>query len=132
MTCPFRAYLHLQTEAERLEGFAAARRLLLRGGRLVFDVFEPGADDIEETHARWIEREPGIYERADWDVEARTLTLSVRGAAGESTMRLAWASSTEWRRLLERAGFAVEACYGWFDRRPYTGGEDSIWIAKRV
>ena len=23
----------------------------------------------------------------------------------------------------------ARACYGWFDRRPYAGGEDSIWVA---
>ena len=131
VTCPFRAYLHLHSDEERLEALRAARRLLLPGGRLAFDVFEPGADDIEETHARWLEREPGIYERADWDSDARLLTLSVRGDAGESTMTLAWISPPEWRRLLERAGFAVEACYGWFDRRPYAGGEDTVWIARR-
>ena len=49
---------------------------------------------------------------------------------GEATMRLAWLSPPEWRKLLLRAGFAVEACYGWFDRRPYTGGEDTVWIAR--
>ena len=128
---PFRAYLHLHTDAERLEALQAAHRLLVPGGRLAFDVFEPGADDIEETHARWLEREPGIFERADWDNERRTLTLSVRGEAGESTMRLAWISPDEWRVLIEQAGFTVDACYGWFDRRPYTGGEDTVWIASR-
>ena len=129
--CPFRAYLHLHTDDERLDALRAARRLLVPGGRLAFDVFEPGADDIEETHARWLEREPGIFERADWDSTARTLTLSVRGEAGESTMTLAWISPDEWRSVLERAGFSVDACYGWFDRRPYTGGEDTVWIASR-
>ncbi len=132
VVCPFRAYLHLHTDQERLEALRAARRLLLPAGRLVFDVFEPGADDIEETHARWLEREPGIEERAEWDGDARTLTLTVRGAAGESTMRLSWISPDEWRSLLERAGFTVEACYGWFDRRPYAGGEDTVWIARRA
>ena len=131
VACPFRAYLHLRTDDERLEALRAARRLLVPGGRVAFDVFEPGADDIEETHGRWLEREPGIFERADWDARQRTLTLSVRGAAGESTMMLAWLSPAEWRALLEAAGFAVEACYGWFDRRPYTGGEDTVWIARR-
>src|SRR5713101_3987969 len=38
VTCPFRAYLHLATDEERLEGLAAARGLLRPGGRLVFDV----------------------------------------------------------------------------------------------
>ena len=68
--CPFRAYLHLHTEAERLEALRAAHDLLVPGGRLVFDVFTPSAEDIEETHGRWLEREPGIFERADWDTHA--------------------------------------------------------------
>ena len=33
-------------------------------------------------------------------------------------------------RLLEGEGYAVEACYGWFDRRPYFGGEYTIWVAR--
>ena len=131
VTCPFRSLLHLATDDDRLRGLAAARELLLPGGRLAFDVFEPDAEDIAQTHGRWIEREPAIFERADWDTEARTLTLGVRGPTGGATMTLAWLSPAEWRRLLERAGFEVEALYGWFDRRPYTGGEDSVWIARR-
>lgn len=131
VTCPFRAYLHLTTDAERLEALRAARSLLLPGGRLVFDVFEPSRDDVEETHARWLEREPGIFERADWDVEERTLTLSVRGGGDATTMSLAWLSPPEWRALLERAGFVVESHLGWFDGRPWSGGEDSVWIAVR-
>ncbi len=39
----------------------------------------PSMEDVEETHGRWIEREPGIWERADWDHERRVLTLAVRG-----------------------------------------------------
>ncbi len=129
--CPFRAYLHLPNDAERLRALRAAHELLLPGGRLVFDVFTPGARDIAETHGRWLEREPGIFERAHWDERRRTLTLSVRGEAGEGTMTLAWISPREWAELLERAGFEVEVCYGWFDRGPYRGGEDSVWVARR-
>jgi len=129
--CPFRSYLHLRTDEERLRALRAARDLLVPGGRLVFDVFTPGADDIAETDGRWLEREPEIFERADWDTEARTLTLSVRGPTGQATLALAWLSTDEWRALLERAGFEVEALYGWFDRRPFRGGEDMVWIARR-
>ena len=129
--CPFRAYLHLPDDAGRLDALQAARELLVPGGRLVFDVFAPGARDIAETHGRWIEREPEIYERADWDEQRRTLTLSVRGPDGEATMTLSWISPDEWQDVLERAGFEVEACYGWFDRSPYRGGEDTVWVARR-
>jgi SAM-dependent methyltransferase len=130
VTCPFRALLHLHADGERLEALAAVRRLLEPGGRFVFDVFAPSRKDVEETNGRWLERERGVWERADWDVEQRVLLLSVRGASGETRMRLAWLAVEEWQALLERAGFEVVACYGWFDRSPFAGGEDSVWIAR--
>jgi SAM-dependent methyltransferase len=131
VTCPFRAYLHLGSDAERLEALRAARELLLPGGRLVFDVFAPSPEDIAETHALWLEREPGIFERADWDLEQQTLTLSVRGERGASSMTLWWLEPQRWQALLAEAGFVVDACYGWFDRRPFTDGEDTVWIGRR-
>jgi len=72
--CPFRSLLHMHTDEDRLAVFAAAHRLLLRDGRFVFDVFAPDAADIALTQDRWLEREPGIFERAVWDEAARTLT----------------------------------------------------------
>ena len=131
VTCPFRSLLHLATEVDRLVALRAVHALLPPGGRFVFDVFAPGEEDIRETNGRWLEREPGIFERADWDAGERTLTLSVRGGEAAATMTLAWLSPLEWRRLLDEAGFEVEALYGWFDRRPFRGGEDTVWIARR-
>ena len=129
--CPFRAYLHLLTDDERRQALAAAYTLLLPGGRLVFDVFAPDATDIAETHGRWLEREPGIEERADWDAAARAFTLRVRSGGDETAMALAWVSPDEWRTLLVAAGFEILGHFGWFDRSAYAGGEDSVWIARR-
>jgi methyltransferase family protein len=130
--CPFRAYLHLpDDDAERIAALVAARELLLPSGLLAFDVFAPSREDVDETHGLWLEREPGIWERATWDEEARRLTLDVRGPETETRLDLTWISVAEWRDLLERAGFEIEALYGWFDRRPYAGGEDSVWLARR-
>jgi SAM-dependent methyltransferase len=131
VVCPFRSYLHLADDGERVEALTAAHAALEPGGRLVFDVFAPKPDDIAETHGRWLEREPGIYELAHWDEAARTLTLSVRGPESAATMSLAWISRDEWQQLLEETGFDVEACYGWFDRSPYRGNEDMIFVARR-
>ena len=130
VTCPFRAYLHLPDDAARLRALRAARDLVVPDGRLIFDVFTPREDDIEDTHGRWIEREPEIFERADWNAVERTLTLSVRGPEGEGTMQLSWISPDEWRTLVEAAGFRVERVYGWFDYRPYRGGEDIVFVCR--
>jgi SAM-dependent methyltransferase len=129
---PFRSLLHMETEADRRAVLRVVARLLAPGGRFVFDVFTPGADDMAQTHERWLEREPGIFELARWDETARTLTLTVRGPDGETTMALAWLSVDEWRALLEEEGFEVEACYGWFDRTPFKEQDDSVWIARRA
>ncbi len=128
---PFRSLLHMETDADRLAVVRAVHDLLEPDGQFVFDVFWPGPDDIAETHGRWLEREPGIFERADWDEERRTLILRVRGDGVESELSLAWISISEWRELLGNEGFAVEGLYGWFDGTPWSGHEDSIWACRR-
>ena len=130
VTCPFRSLLHMRDETDKLRALRAARELLEPHGRLVFDVFAPSAEDIAETDGRWLEREPGIFERADWDEELRTLTLSVRSGSASTSFTLHWLDAQEWRALLEEAGFEVEALHGWFDRRPFDGGEDMIWACR--
>jgi SAM-dependent methyltransferase len=126
--CPFRSLLHMKTDDDCRQVLAAVRGLLRPGGRFVFDVFAPSAEDIEETHGRWIEREPEIFERADWDVATGALILSVRGPQGEATMELRWRDAAQWRSLLDAERFAVDTLYGWFDRSLYFGGEDMIWV----
>jgi SAM-dependent methyltransferase len=129
--CPFRSLLHMETEAEKLEALRAAWALLERDGRFVFDVFAPSREDIDATHDRWLEREPGIFERAVWDEGSRTLSLSVRSGEDKVTFGLHWLSAPEWLRLLDVAGFEVEELFGWFDRRPYGGEEDMIFVCRR-
>ncbi len=128
---PFRSLLHMETEPDRIAAVRAVRRLLEPNGRFVFDVFNPGREDITETHGRWLEREPGIFERADWNERTRTLILRVRGEGVESELSLAWISVGEWRELLGAEGFVVEGLYGWFDETPWAGHEDSIFVCRR-
>ena len=131
VTIPFRSLLHMPSDAEKTRALAAARELLAPDGLLVFDVFAPSREDIEETDGLWIEREPGIFERADWDLHGRSLVLTVRGGdRATATMELHWLSAAEWNAVIEDAGLEVEALYGWFDGRPFEGGEDQIWVCR--
>jgi ubiquinone/menaquinone biosynthesis C-methylase UbiE len=128
--CPFRSLLHMETEIEKLRALKAARGLLEAEGRFVFDVFSPSREDIEETDGRWLEREPGIHERADWDEGTRTLSLSVRSGDVSTTFGLHWLSAPEWLDILGAADFEVDALYGWFDLRPYDGEEDMVFVCR--
>jgi SAM-dependent methyltransferase len=128
---PFRSLLHMETETDRQAAVRAVHGLLEPGGRFVFDVFNPGREDIADTHARWLEREPGIFERADWNERTRTLILRVRGEGMESELSLAWISVNEWRELLGAEGFVVEGLYGWFDETPWAGHEDAIFVCRK-
>jgi SAM-dependent methyltransferase len=129
--CPFRSLLHMETENEKLRALRAARELLAPHGRFVFDVFAPSREDIEETDGRWIEREPGIFERADWDEGSRTLRLSVRSDGAVTSFGLHWLSAPEWHRLLDEAGLDVDTVHGWFDGRPYVDEEDMVFVTRR-
>ena len=108
---PFRSLLHMETEDEKLARARARRRPLLEpDGRLVFDVFSPSREDIEETDGRWLEREPGIFERADWDEGSRTLLAAPCAPRRRRDDRTShWLSAPEWLRLLDEAGLDVEA-----------------------
>src|SRR5262249_54879365 len=129
--CPFRSLLHMPDDASKRRAVQAAHDVLAPGGRFVFDVFAPSREDIEETDGRWLEREPDIFERADWDETSCTLTLSVRSGDAAASFTLHWLEEPAWRRLLVDAGFLVEELFGWFDRRPFEGGEDMIWVCRR-
>jgi hypothetical protein len=59
------------------------------------------------------------------------MTLSVRHGEVEASFTLHWLSALEWRRLIDEAGFEVEALYGWLNRRPYEDHEDTVWICRR-
>jgi SAM-dependent methyltransferase len=131
VTVPFRAFLHLRDDGERLGVLRALRRRLRPGGLLAFDVFHPDREDIEQTHGRWLEREPGIWERALWYPAERRLELAVRCGPVLGEMELWWQEPETWRELLERAGYAGVERFGWFDRRPPAAGDaDSVFLAR--
>ena len=107
MLAPFRTFMHLSGDAERLRALRAAASLLAEDGQFVFDVFEPSAADIRATHDHWIARREGISERPLWDADERRLELDVRLPGRVVSMTLEWRSAAEWRALCAEAGLTV-------------------------
>ena len=130
---PFRPYLHLSGDDERVRALRAAAGLLADSGSLAFDVFEPSLGDVRHTDDRWIERENGIWERARWDWVGRTVELSVRSRGRIVTMQLEWRSAADWRALCERAGLQVAAVFAGFNGDPSNGWPgDHVFVCRRA
>ena len=118
-------------EDEKLRALRAAHDLLEPGGRLIFDVFAPSSEDIAETNGLWLEREPEHLRARRLGRGDPHAHASPCGRANRPrSMDLHWLSAIEWRRLIDEAGFDVAGLYGWFDRRPFKGDEDMIWVCR--
>ena len=132
MIAPFRTFMHLSGDDERLQALSAAAALLAEGGRFVFDVFEPSAADIRATHDRWIARREGISERPLWDAAERRLELDVRLPGRVVPMTLEWRSGAEWSALCAEAGLTVVSAESGFGGEPLDGRQgDQVYICER-
>ena len=67
------------------------------------------------------------------------LDADARGRSGHGVSRIEWLATladldptARPERVLAETGFELEACYGWFDRSPYKGDEDMVWITRRT
>ena len=99
VTVPFRALLHLRDDA-RAAGVCCARcvRGCRRAGCSRSTCSTPTGATSRTPHGRWLEREPGIMERADWHPADHSLTLRVRAGGREAGMRLWWLEPDGWGR----------------------------------
>ena len=129
---PFRTFMHLTGDEERITALRAAASLLTDDGQFVFDVFEPSDADIRATHDRWIARREGISEHPLWDAEERRLELDVRLPGRVVPMTLEWRSAAEWRGLCAEAGLRVVASESGFGGVPLVDQQgDQVYVCTR-
>jgi hypothetical protein len=130
---PFRTFMHLSGDQERLAALRAAASLLAEDGLFAFDVFEPSDADIRATHDRWIARREGISERPLWDSAEQRLELEVRLPGRVVPMTLEWRSAAEWRALCAEAGLAVLSAESGFAGDPLDDRQgDQVYICRRT
>jgi len=149
---PFRAMQHLLSIEDQLSGLDCIRRHLVRGGRLVFDVFNPdfgrlsapSGEEFEDTpdtrlpngsHFRRTGRVVRVH-RVE-QINEVELIYYVTPADGEMERRvhafpMRWYLRHELEHLLARAGFVVDEIYGNFDRSRLTDASPEMVVAARL
>jgi SAM-dependent methyltransferase len=143
----FRCFQHLCTVDEQLATLACIRRHLAPGGVFAFDVFvpnlarmaiehEPEAEDVRAPDG---DAEVRRFTEVHRDYVTQLMTLKMRHerwqgdaklSEGRTELRLRWFFRYELEHLLARAGFAVVALYGGFDREAYDARREMIFIAR--
>ena len=125
---PFRSLLHLHGWQEKRRVFERVARSLRAGGRFAFNafVFSPHvAVRLDGT----TQEQNGIVHTVHHSAADNRIDI-VR--ADGATLRLWWATKSEWDGLVEAAGLEVEALYGWFDRRPFDDeSQEFVYVTRK-
>ncbi len=147
---PFNSIGHLLTEEDKLRAMRQVRSQLREGGRFLFDqfIFDPGyvQPGVPRLRAQFRDPETGreqfLWETSLHNPEQQRIGIVVSTDEIDSSgtvvrrryrrLHLAWITPEESRRLLEDAGFEVEALYGDFEENPFTErSTHQVWLARK-
>jgi YD repeat-containing protein len=126
---PFRSLLHLHGWHDKRRVFERVAASLRPGGRFAFNAFV-FSHTIAARLDGTTQDQNGVvhslrYVPADNRIE---ITRADNGA----TIRLWWATKSEWEGLIDAAGLEVEALYGGFRGEPYTDDSlETVWVTRK-
>ena len=125
---PFRSLLHLHGWHEKRQVFERVARSLRPGGRFAFNAFvfnHTIAARLDGT----TQDQNGVVHTLRYVAADNRIEITRDDGA---TIRLWWATKSEWEGLIDVAGLEVEALYGGFEREPYTDESlETVWITRR-
>jgi len=149
---PYRTFQHLLTPVDQAQALGCVRAHLEEEGLLVFNVFDPLRDMVENglqgplrKDTDFADPETGhrvvVWYSRQYDPELQLMEQDLiyeEIGAGERVvsrtygrLTLRYASRYEMQHLLERGGFEVEAVYGDFQGNPYPGYGEQVWVARK-
>lgn len=148
---PYHSLGHLLTLADKRRAICNVFSQLCPGGRFIFDDFVMTADLV--AHMRQVQLRAEYRSTAGADVLLWVTSLvneaaqSIRVVTWEDELghdgvqarrryrrlSLSWLEPSQAHDLLTEAGFAIEACYGDFDRTPFSAAtaHEQVWVARR-
>jgi len=147
---PFHSIGHLLTDDDKLRAMKQVRSQLRDGGRFIFDhfLFDPSFVQPGVPHLRAEFRNPEtgrdhiLWEASTHDLEHQVIRIVVWTDEIDSggtvvsrryrRINLSWITPEQSDRLLEEAGFEVEALYGDFEENPLTEkSTHQVWVVRK-
>ena len=126
---PFRSLLHLHGWPEKRRVFERVAASLRPGGRFAFNAFV-FSHTIAARLDGTTQDQNGVVHTLRYAPADNRIDITRDDGA---TIRLWWATKSEWEGLLDVAGLEVEALYGGFRREPYTDESlETVWVARRL
>ena len=113
---PYRSLLHLHGWHEKRQVFERIAASLRPGGRFAFNAFV-FSHRIAARLDGTTQDNNGVVHTLRYAPADNRIDITRDDGA---TIRLWWATKSEWEGLLDVAGLEVEALYGGFQREPYT------------
>ena len=113
---PFRSLLHLHGWEEKRQVFVRVAASLRPGGRFAFNAFA-FSHTIAARLDGTTQNQGGVLHTLRYFAADNRVEIERDDGA---TIRLWWATKSEWDGLIDVAGLEVEALYGGFEREPFT------------
>jgi len=126
--CPGRSLLHLPTWADKRLVFERVSATLRPGGRFAFNAFAFDHAIGARLDGTTQDQHGVVHTLRYVPADSRVEITRADGA----TLRLWWATKSEWDGLLDVAGLETEALYGGFRREPFDDeAREFVWIARK-
>jgi SAM-dependent methyltransferase len=125
---PFRSLLHLHGWPEKRGVFERVAASLRPGGRFAFNAFA-FSHTIAARLDGTTQNQSGVIHTLRYVPADNRIEIERDDAA---TIRIWWATKSEWDGLLDVAGFEVEALYGGFQQEPFTDDSlEFVYVARK-
>ena len=125
---PYRSLLHLHGCHEKRQVFERIAASLRPGGRFAFNAFV-FSHRIAARLDGTTQDNNGVVHTLRYAPADNRIDITRDDGA---TIRLWWATKSEWEGLLDVAGLEVEALYGGFQREPYTDESlEMVYVARK-
>jgi YD repeat-containing protein len=126
---PFRSLLHLHGWQEKRRVFERVAASLRPGGRFAFNAFVFSHTIAARLDGTTQDQNGVVHSLRYVPADNR---IEITRADDAATIRLWWATKSEWEGLIDVAGLEVEALYGGFRGEPYTDESlETVWVTRK-